>query len=104
MLDAFRDGPVGSLVGGDPIPAKTEAAYDFGRLERAVGALLERYRELLRENRSLRRQLADHERRTHSLEAQVLETNQRRQDVAKRIDDLITQIDHLDAHFGGRRE
>ena len=34
-----------------------------------------------------------------ALEGQLLEANQRRQDVAKRIDELIAQMDSLDAQL-----
>ena len=34
--------------------------------------------------------------RIRALEGEVREANQRRQDVAKRIDELITQMDSLD--------
>ena len=39
-------------------------------------------------------------RRIRGLEEQLLEANQKRQDVAKRIDELISQLDHLDAQLG----
>jgi hypothetical protein len=35
------------------------------------------------------------------LEAQLLEANQRRQDTAKRVDELIAQLDQLDAQLEG---
>lgn len=38
--------------------------------------------------------------RIRSLEEQLLEANQKRQDVAKRIDELISQLDHLDTQLG----
>jgi hypothetical protein len=34
-----------------------------------------------------------------SLEGQLLEANQKRQDVSKRIDEMIAQLDHLDAQL-----
>ena len=34
------------------------------------------------------------------LDEQLLESNQRRQDAAKRLDDLLSQIDRLDARLG----
>ena len=41
------------------------------------------------------------EARVRTLDEQVLEMNQVRQDVAKRLDDLVTQIDDLDAQLAG---
>lgn len=38
------------------------------------------------------------------LESKVREGNQLRRDVAKRIDDLIGQIDHLEVQLGTRSE
>ena len=39
-------------------------------------------------------------RRIGVLEGELLELNQRRQDAGKRIDELISQIEHLDARLG----
>lgn len=50
---------------------------------------------------SLRRRLEERNGRIRSLEEGILEANQRRQDVAKRIDELMAQLDHLDAQLGG---
>jgi septal ring factor EnvC (AmiA/AmiB activator) len=50
---------------------------------------------------NLRRRLEERNRRIRSLEEQLLEANQKRQDVAKRIDELISQLDHLDAQLAG---
>ncbi len=49
---------------------------------------------------SLRRRLEERNRRIRRLKEQLLEANQKRQDVAKRIDELISQLDHLDAQLG----
>lgn len=62
--------------------------------------LVEKYRVLQSENASLRADLEGRESRIRSLDDQILEMNQSRQDAAKRIDDLIAQIDQLDARFG----
>ena len=53
------------------------------------------------ETSGLRSQLEERDARVRALEEQVLEMNQVRQDVGKRLDDLITQIDHLDAQVAG---
>ena len=39
-----------------------------------------------------------------TLDGELLEMNQRRQDAAKRIDDLISQIDRIDASLAPREE
>ena len=63
-------------------------------------SLVEKYRVLQGENASLRADLEGRDSRIRSLDDQILEMNQNRQDVAKRIDDLIAQIDQLDERFG----
>ena len=63
-------------------------------------SLVERHRTLQSENASLRAELDGRDSRIRSLDDQILELNQTRQDAAKRIDDLIAQIDQLDARFG----
>jgi septal ring factor EnvC (AmiA/AmiB activator) len=65
-----------------------------------VRSLVEKYRVLQSENTSLRADLEGRDSRIRSLDDQILEMNQTRQDAAKRIDDLIAQIDQLDARFG----
>jgi septal ring factor EnvC (AmiA/AmiB activator) len=61
---------------------------------------VEKYRVLQVENASLRADLEGRDSRIRSLDDQILEMNQTRQDVAKRIDDLIAQIDQLDERLG----
>lgn len=62
--------------------------------------LVEEHRALRQENARLIRELGDRDHRIGVLEGQILELNQRRQDVGKRIDELISQIEHLDARLG----
>jgi septal ring factor EnvC (AmiA/AmiB activator) len=64
-----------------------------------VRTLVEKYRVIQGENASLRTELEGRDSRIRSLDDQILEMNQTRQDAAKRIDDLIAQIDQLDARF-----
>jgi chromosome segregation ATPase len=64
-----------------------------------VRSLVEKYRVLQGENAALRAELGGRDSRIRSLDDRILEMNQSRQDAAKRIDDLIAQIDHLDARF-----
>ena len=47
----------------------------------------------------MRRKVEEKTRRIRSLEGQLLEANQRRQDVTKRIDEMIAQLDHLEAQL-----
>jgi peptidoglycan hydrolase CwlO-like protein len=49
---------------------------------------------------SLRADLEGRDSRIRTLDDQILEMNQSRQDAAKRIDDLIAQIDQLDERLG----
>jgi hypothetical protein len=74
-------------------------AYDWERLERAVRALVERQESLDGQVSDLRARLAERDERVRGLESQVLDANQRRQDTAKRIDELIAQLDQLEAQL-----
>ena len=49
----------------------------------------------------LRRQLNENAQRIRSLEGQLLEANQKRQEVGKRLEELIAQIDHLEVDLEG---
>jgi len=73
--------------------------YDFARLERAVAGLVSQHERCVQRNGELLDQLEDKTRRIRDLEEQLLAANQRRQDVAKRIDELIAQIDQLGAQM-----
>ena len=75
--------------------------YDWERLERAVRALVSQQEALRTELRTLRVDLGDRNHRIRTLESQLLEANQRRQDTSKRIDELIAQLDQLDAQLAG---
>ena len=75
------------------------AAHDWDRLERAVGALAAQHEALRNEVRALRGDLGERNQRIRVLEAQLLEANQRRQDTCKRVDELIAQLDQLDAQL-----
>lgn len=48
---------------------------------------------------SLERALEERSARVVALEGELREANQRRQDVAKRVDELIGQLDALDAQL-----
>lgn len=65
---------------------------------RALAELVHRQRD---ENAVLRRKLEEKTRHIRHLDGRLLEANQRRQDVAKRIDELISQIAHLESDLEG---
>jgi septal ring factor EnvC (AmiA/AmiB activator) len=103
-LDSFPSVRVRSILhqGGDAISdseSKATRERNFERLDRLVRSLVEKYRLLYAENASLRADLEERDSRIRSLDDQILEMNQNRQDAAKRIDDLIAQLDQLDARF-----
>lgn len=76
-----------------------EPVYDLGRLERAVSALIAQNQQLREESSALQAQLQQRAGRIAALEGQLLEANQKRKDVGKRIDELIAQIDQLDVQL-----
>ncbi|HME73341.1 MAG TPA: hypothetical protein VKM54_26285 [Myxococcota bacterium] len=92
------------MGGGTPIPDQSERAHEFDRLEAAVVALADQHKRALNDNASLRRAVEERDRRIRALEAETLELNQRRRDVAKRIDDLLAQMDQLDVELGSAGE
>jgi predicted nuclease with TOPRIM domain len=84
--------------GGGPIP-EPAGIHDFKRLEEAVIALVDRYRRAQTEITSLRRDLAERDVRLRSREEEIRELAGRRQDVAKRLDQLIDELERLDAEL-----
>ena len=64
-----------------------------------MAALVEAHQQALLRNEELRVELDAKNQRVHQLETKVLDVNQRRQDVKKRIEELIGQIDQLDAQL-----
>ena len=64
-----------------------------------MNELASAYRRQRLENVTLRRELEHKSQRIRALDGKLLEANQKRQDVAKRIDELIAQIDQLDSSF-----
>ena len=87
--------------GGFSISDDARNVYDFERLERAVTALAEECRQRGELCARLRGEVEEQRQRIHGLEGQLLDANQKRQDVAKRVDELIAQLEHLDAEFDG---
>ena len=98
MTEFLRGGYDSALTGGPLIPDERHA-YDFQRLERAVAALAEAHGRQCEQGAGLRRKVEEKTRRIRSLEGQLLEANQRRQDVTKRIDEMIAQLDHLESQL-----
>lgn len=85
------DSSVTSTANGSP--------YDLERLDRAIESLVVSNRRLRAERDTLRADLDAKAEQERVLEGKLLDANQRRQDVAKRIDELISQIDELDAQL-----
>ncbi len=73
--------------------------FDFARLERVVAQLVEQQADLQKVNAELRTRLGERDAQVRALEERLRSGNQLRQDVAKRIDELIGQIDQLDAEL-----
>lgn len=97
----FPSGSVGFQATGGPVISQVARdTYDYDRLERVVRALVQVYRDQKHENAGLRRKLELSSGQVRSLEGQLLEANQLRQDVAKRVDELIHQLDHLESQLG----
>jgi len=99
-LTTFRDRRYDCGRRGCSIPGGREKGYDFKRLERAVSSLARAYRSAQEDKGALRRRVEEQNRHLRSLEGRLLEANQRRQDVAKRIDELVAQLDHLEGQLG----
>jgi chromosome segregation ATPase len=81
------------------IRSAAASAYDWDRLERAIGALVAQHEALRKELSELRSDLGERNHRIRVLETQLLEANQRRQDTTKRIDELIAQLDQLEGQL-----
>ena len=86
------------------ISDRDRESFDLERLERAVVALSDAHRRLRDENGALRRKIEERSRRVRALEERLIEANQQRQDVAKRVEELIAQLDHLDAQLDSATE
>jgi chromosome segregation ATPase len=86
-------------TGKDSRASTDSSAYDWDRLERAVGALVAQHDVLRTKVHMLTLELGERDSRIRGLEAQLLQANQRRSDAYKRIDELIAQLDELDAQL-----
>lgn len=72
---------------------------DFDRLEEVVRRLVDRVGHLRSENIRLKRDLAAREDEAQQMGDRLIEANQLRQDAIKRIDELLSQLDHLDTRL-----
>ncbi len=84
-------GSIGVRPGGRVISS------DFERLSTVVDEFVEAFATLRRENAVMRRDLAERDARIRGLDGKILELNQLRQDLAKRLDDLIARVELLDS-------
>jgi septal ring factor EnvC (AmiA/AmiB activator) len=98
------DRPGGFAISDADHKGAASRAYDLHRLENAIAALVESHRSLQAENAALREQIDASNHRVRDLDEKLLQANQRRQDVAKRIDELIAQIDHLGVQFDAQAQ
>ena len=98
-MTPFRRRRYDRVDGGPSISERDRESFDFERLERAVAALADAHRRAREESAGLRRKLEERTRRVRALEERLIEANQQRQDVAKRVDELIAQLEHLDAQL-----
>jgi septal ring factor EnvC (AmiA/AmiB activator) len=87
---------------GDRPPSQDVSQFE--RLEALVRALVDRHRALEDERQQLRAGVKERETRIKALDAQLVDMNQTRRDAAKRIDELITQLDQVEAEVGRRLE
>lgn len=83
-------------------PDQTGETDRFARLDRLVRSLVDRYERLLAETELLRGELGEREQRIRALDEKLLALNQGRQDAAKRLDDLVSRLDQLDAELEAR--
>lgn len=67
--------------------------YDFERLERVTGQLIQSQQRLAAENEVLRKQLVERERQVLELDQRVNQQEQKRTDALKRVDDLVALVE-----------
>ena len=72
------------------------ASAELNALREALERLIQSRRALADEVERLRAELATRDQRVRTLEGEVRELLQTKRDVAKRIDDLIGQLDHFE--------
>ena len=74
----------------------------FERLEALVRTLVERHGALNTDRKQLRERIAQRDARIKTLDARLVQSNQLRRDAAKRIDELLAQLDRLEAEIARR--
>jgi hypothetical protein len=83
-------------------PAARAEDSQFERLEALVRDLIERHGALVAERAQLRERVAQRDARLRALDAQLVESNQTRHDAAKRVDELIAQLERVQAEVERR--
>ncbi len=78
------------------------AAGGFERLATLVQELIKRYQAQCQESAGLREKLHEASLRLDAHDAERLAWNAQRQDATKRIDELMAQLDHLEAELERR--
>jgi len=81
---------------------ETPELANLGRLEALVRALLQRFEALRRENTELRERAARSEARLRELDSEALASRQTRREAVKRIDELVAQIEQVEAELERR--
>ena len=81
---------------------ETPELANLGRLEALVRALLQRFEALRRENTELRERVARSEARLRELDSEALASRQTRREAVKRIDELVAQIEQVEAELERR--
>ena len=84
-------------VGGIVSKQRGDETFDYARLDRAIESLLDDHERLRAENRSLRTLVGEREAKLAKLEESLLASNQKRQDAIKRIDELVSRLEQIDA-------
>jgi chromosome segregation ATPase len=83
--------------GGNVSKHRGDESFDYARLDQAIESLLEDHARIRTQNRSLRATVGEREAKIAKLEELLLSSNQKRQDAIKRIDDLVSRLEQIDA-------
>ena len=74
----------------------------FERLEALVRTLVDRHHALTTGQKQLRERVAQREARIKALDTQLVQSNQQRRDAAKRVDELLAQLERVEAEVTRR--
>jgi chromosome segregation ATPase len=77
-------------------------ASQFERLEALVRELIARHQALSADRVQLRARVAERDARIKALDAKLVELNHARRDAAKRIDELVVQLERVEAEVARR--